>query len=63
MPPMKSGVAQRPASRKSFQDPGRGDSTTLSPSFLINTSESPRVYRRLYFLRGWGHEQIYEIFP
>jgi hypothetical protein len=25
-------------------------------------AESPRVYRRLHFLRGWGYEQVYEIF-
>ncbi len=24
--------------------------------------ESPRVYRRLHFLRGWSYEQVYEIF-
>jgi hypothetical protein len=27
-----------------------------------NYIESPRVYRRLHFLRGWSYEQVNEIF-
>ena len=25
--------------------------------------ESPQVFRRLHFLRGWSNEQIQKIFP
>jgi hypothetical protein len=28
----------------------------------LNSIESPRVYRRLHFLRGWSYEQVYKVF-
>ena len=30
---------------------------------LLCNTESPRLYRRLQFLRGWSYEQINEILP
>jgi len=34
----------------------------LEQDFSAAQIESPRVYRRLHFLRGWSYEQIYEVF-
>ena len=32
-------------------------------TYQIQHNESPRVYRRLHYLREWSYEQVNEIFP
>jgi len=35
----------------------------FAPLCHLGTTEPPRVYRGLDFLRGWGDEQDYEVLP